>query len=55
MDVLAEGRHCRQLADEVQVGRAQREEGAAVVYRQVLFVDLGQVLWQHRGAFAAFH
>lgn len=55
MDVLAEGRHCGQLADEVQVGCAQCVEGAAVVHGQVLFVDLGQVLWRHRGAFAAFN
>ena len=49
MDVLAEGRHCRELADEVQVGGTQRIEGTAVVNRQVLFIDLGHVLWQHRG------
>lgn len=55
MDVLAEGWHRCELADEVQVGRAQRVQGTAVVYRQVLFIDLGQVLWQHRGAFAVFN
>lgn len=55
MDVLAEGWHCRELTDEIQVGRAQCVEGTAVVDRQILFIDLGQVLWQHRGAFAVFN
>lgn len=45
MDVLAEGRHRGELADEVQVGRPQRIESAAVVRRQVLFIDLGHILW----------
>lgn len=45
MDVLAEGRHRGELADEVQVGRAQCVESTAVVHRQALFIDLGQVLW----------
>lgn len=41
MDVLAEGRHRRELADEVQVGRAQCVQGTAIVHRQALFIDLG--------------
>lgn len=48
MDVLAEGRHCRELADKVQVGGAQCVEGTAVVNRQVLFIDLGHILGQDR-------
>lgn len=48
MDVLAEGRHRRELADKVQVGGAQCVEGTAVVNRQVLFIDLGHILGQDR-------
>lgn len=44
MDVLAEGRHSGQLADEVQVGGAKRIEGATVVQRKVILVNLGQLL-----------
>lgn len=55
MDVLAEGRHRGELADEVEVGGAQRIEGTAVIHGQVLFVDLRHVLWQHRGAFGVFN
>lgn len=49
MDVLAEGRHRRELADKVQVGGAQCVEGTAVVNRQVLLIDLGHILGQDRG------
>lgn len=48
MDVLAEGRHCCELTDEVQVSCAQSVEGTAVVDRQVLLIDLGHVLQQQR-------
>lgn len=49
MDVLAEGRHRRELADKVQVSGAQCVEGTAVVNRQVLFIDLSHILGQDRG------
>lgn len=45
MDVLAEGRHRCELTDEVQVGCTQSVERTAVVGRQILFIDLGYVLW----------
>lgn len=45
VDVLTEGRHCCELADEVQVGCTQSVESTAVIGRQILFVDLGHILW----------
>lgn len=45
MDVLAEGRHRCELTDEVQVGCTQSIERTAVIGRQILFIDLGHVLW----------
>lgn len=46
MDVLAEGGHGDELADEVQVSCTKGEERTAVVCCQVVFVDLGYLL-QH--------
>lgn len=44
VDVLAEGRHRCELADEVQVGCTQSVERTAVIGRQILFIDLGHIL-----------
>lgn len=44
MDVLAEGRHCGQLADEVQVGSSKGIQRTAVVQWQVILIDLRQLL-----------
>lgn len=55
MDVLAEGRHRGELADEVQVGRPQCIESAAVICRQVLFIDLGHILNSQHQADEVYH
>lgn len=44
MDVLAEGRHCRQLADEIQVGSSKGIQSTAVEQWQIILIDLGQLL-----------
>lgn len=46
VDVLAEGGHGDELADEVQVSCSEGKKRAAVVRRQVVFVDLGDLLQQ---------
>jgi len=46
VDVLAEGGHGGELADEVQVSCTEGEERAAVVRCQVILVDLGNLLQQ---------
>lgn len=46
MDVLAEGGHGGELADEVQVSCTEGKECAAVVRCQVILIDLGYLLQQ---------
>lgn len=48
MDVLAEGGHGGELADEVQVSCTEGKERTAVVRCQVILVDLGNLLQQRR-------
>lgn len=46
MDMLAEGRHSGQLADDVQVGSAQSVDGATVIHWQAVLIGQNQVLEQ---------